>query len=107
MAGSNADVKALAISDLALDEDGNMQFLPGSVPGLTEEQSDEAYGTKVHSLRLMETIILSGHMRVTDIMKALETLAKYQFKPASARKDASPDDSAIDVLRELIDGDTE
>lgn len=108
MAGSNADVKALSIPEVAIDpETKQVRLVPGNVPGLTDEQSKNAYDTRLHSLRMMEALILSGEMNISEMMAGLEKLAKYQFKPAATRKGPETNETPIEQLRGLVDGEDE
>jgi hypothetical protein len=87
-----------------------MKLEPGSVPGLTPEESAEANGTSVHALRLMEMMLLSGRLTVPEMIDVTKELARYQFQTAnrmamtgkSLKKKAEK--TTADLLKEIAGG---
>lgn len=95
--------------ETALDEERGevvIQPVPGLVPGLNAEDSAEAYDTKVHSLRLMEMLLVSGKLTIKETIDLLKELAKYQFKAANARvrEKSKVEKSAAQLLQEIANG---
>jgi hypothetical protein len=80
--------------------------IPGFVPGLSAEDSAEAYDTKVHSLRMMEILLVSGKLTIGETIDLLKELARYQFKAANARsrEKSKVEKSAAELLQELANG---
>ena len=73
------------------------------IPVLTRDQSRHAHNTNLHSLQVLEMLLLSGTMDTKEMLKALETLAKYQFAPAAHRRKEGEEKKVEDWLEE-IDG---
>jgi hypothetical protein len=76
-----------------------------NVPVLTRDQSRRAHNTNLHSLQVLEMLLLSGTMDTKDMLKALEMLAKYQFAPAAHTKQESNEKKVEDWLEEIDGGD--
>lgn len=86
-----------------VNEDGTLSVPEEAVEVLDGEQSQKAHNTRLHSLRMLENLAISGALKPADMIKVLETLAKFQFKPASmepSRKKGP--ETAEDILRELL-----
>jgi hypothetical protein len=69
---------------------------------MTNEQSNKAHGTRLHSLRLMEALILSGRLTRAEMIRLAQTLAEYQFiKASSTRQPAQKEKTIEEYLREI------
>jgi len=73
---------------------------------LDDDQSSLASGTRLHSLRLMEALILSGRLSKQEMINLLKVLAEYQFiKASSPLKATTQKEKAVeDYIQELEDG---
>jgi hypothetical protein len=86
-----------------VNEDGTLSVPPESVELLDGEQSQKAHNTRLHSLRMLENLAISGALKPADMIKVLETLAKFQFKPASMEPNKKKGPAtAEDMLKELL-----
>jgi hypothetical protein len=68
---------------------------------LTEEESAFAHNTSLHSLRLMEALLMSGTLNKIEVIGLLKILAEYQFLKAGARKAPDTEKNVVDLLKEL------
>ncbi|MBO8085923.1 MAG: hypothetical protein J7D61_07775 [Marichromatium sp.] len=91
-----------ALAPIAVDDQGRLTLPPDLIDLLSWEQAEAAHNTRLHSLRLMETLLLSGQLDVPQMLKVLETLAKYQFRPAAIEQGKRKEKSTEDLLSELV-----
>lgn len=71
---------------------------------LGAEESKKAHGTSLNSLKLMEALIMSGHLSKTEMIKLLTNLAEYQFiKASSNRQPVQKEKTVEDYLMEIED----